>query len=61
MKSLFSNLFQKNKDKNKEAPKKESFAAMNTAELRSLIFECDWAEIITQSGSPDLFLQPYGL
>ena len=27
MKSLFSNLFQKNKDKNKEAPKKESFAA----------------------------------
>lgn len=40
---------------------KESIAAMNTAELRSLAFECDWAEIASQSGSPDLFLQPYGL
>lgn len=40
---------------------KESIAAMNTAELRSLTFECDWAEITTQSGSSDLFLQPYGL
>jgi len=40
---------------------KESIPAMSTAELRSLTFETDWAEITAQSGNPDLFLQHEGL
>jgi phosphohistidine phosphatase len=39
----------------------ESIAAMGTAELRSLTFEVDWAQITAQSGRPGLFLQQEGL